>query len=53
MDNKQVCKQLRGSLEFKRLWGDFLVTAVILSLFALFAVPRYSGEGWEIGRAHV
>ena len=51
MDKKQIHARLRGSLEFKRLWGYFLVTAVILSLFQLFAVIRHSGTGWGIAAA--
>ena len=45
MDNKQVCKQLRDSLEFKQLWSHFIVTAVIMSLFLLFAVWRNPEAG--------
>ena len=48
MDKKQIHARLRSSLEFKHLWNYFIVTAVLLSLFALFAVLRNSGEGWGI-----
>ena len=45
MDKKEIKVQLRNSLEFKQLWNYFIVTAVILSLFLLFAVWRNPGEG--------
>ena len=45
MDKKQIHAQLRSSLEFKTLWNYFIVTAVILSLFLLFAEWRNPGEG--------
>ena len=45
MDNKEIHARLRSSLEFKALWNYFIVTAVILSLFALFAVIQNSGAG--------
>ena len=45
MKKKQIHARLRSSLEFKQLWGYFLITAVILSLFLLFAVWRNPGEG--------
>ena len=45
MDKKQIHARLRSSLEFKTLWNYFIVTAVILSLFALFAVIQNSGAG--------
>ena len=45
MDKKQIHAQLRSSLEFKQLWSYFIITAVILSLFLLFAVWRNPGEG--------
>ena len=48
MDKKQIHAQLRSSLEFKQLWSYFIITAVILSLFALFAVLQNSGAGWGI-----
>ena len=48
MDKKEIRQQLRSSLEFKQLWNYFLVTAVITSLFALFAVIQNSGAGWGI-----
>ena len=48
MDEKQIQAQLRHSLEFKQLWNYFIVTAVILTLFALFSVLRNSGAGWGI-----
>ena len=48
MDKKQIHAQLRSSLEFRTLWNYFIVTAVILSLFALFAVLQNSGAGWGI-----
>ena len=45
MDKKEIHGRLRSSLEFKQLWSWFIVTAVILSLFLLFAVWRNPGEG--------
>ena len=45
MDKKEIHARLRSSLEFKQLWSYFLITAVILSLFLLFAVWRNPGEG--------
>ena len=45
MDKKEIHARLRSSLEFKQLWSWFIVTAVILSLFLLFAVWRNPGEG--------
>lgn len=48
MDKKKICEQLRRSLEFRTLWNYFIVTAVILTLFSLFAVLRNSGAGWSI-----
>ena len=48
MDKKEIHARLRSSLEFKQLWGYFLITAVILSLFLLFAVWRNPGEGMGI-----
>ena len=51
MDKKEIRQQLRSSLEFKQLWNYFIVTAVITSLFALFAVLRNSGAGWGIAAA--
>ena len=45
MDRKQIHARLRSSLEFKQLWSYFIITAVILSLFLLFAVWRNPGEG--------
>ena len=45
MDRKQIHARLRRSLEFKQLWSYFIITAVILSLFLLFAVWRNPGEG--------
>ena len=48
MDKKEIQTQLRHSLEFKQLWNYFIVTAVILSLFSLFAVLKNSGAGWGI-----
>ena len=48
MDKKEIHAGLRSSLEFKQLWSYFIITAVILSLFALFAVLRNSGAGWGI-----
>ena len=51
MDEKQIQAQLRHSLEFRALWNYFLVTAVILTLFSLFAVLKNSGEGWGIAAA--
>ena len=45
MDKKQIHARLRSSLEFKALWNYFIITAVILSLFVLFAVWRNPGEG--------
>ena len=30
MDNKQIRKQLWGSLELKTLWGRFLLTAALI-----------------------
>ena len=45
MDKKKIHARLRSSLEFKQLWSYFLITAVILSLFLLFAVWRNPGEG--------
>ena len=51
MDEKQIQAQLRHSLEFRALWNYFLVTAVILTLFSLFAVLKNSGEGRGIAAA--
>ena len=51
MDKKQIQAQLRSSLEFKTLWNYFIVTAVILSLFALFAVLQNSGTWWGVAAA--
>ena len=51
MDKKEIRQQLRSSLDFKQLWNYFIVTAVITSLFALFAVLRKSGAGWGIAAA--
>ena len=48
MDKKEIHARLRSSLEFKQLWSYFLITAVILSLFALFTAVRDSGTGWGI-----
>ena len=48
MDKKEIHGRLRSSLEFKQLWSYFLITAVILSLFALFTAVRDSGTGWGI-----
>ena len=48
MKKKEIHAQLRSSLEFRTLWNYFIITAVILSLFALFAVLQNSGAGWEI-----
>ena len=48
MDKKEIHVRLRSSLEFKQLWSYFLITAVILSLFALFTAVRDSGTGWGI-----
>ena len=45
MDKKEIHARLRSSLEFKQLWSYFLITAVILSLFLLFAEWRNPGEG--------
>ena len=45
MDKKQIHARLRSSLEFKALWNYFIITAVILSLFLLFAEWRNPGEG--------
>ena len=45
MDKKEIHGRLRSSLEVKQLWSWFIVTAVILSLFLLFAVWRNPGEG--------
>ena len=45
MDKKEIHAQLRSSLELKQLWSYFIITAVILSLFLLFAVWRNPGEG--------
>ena len=45
MDKKEIHARLRTSLEFKQLWSYFLITAVILSLFLLFAEWRNPGEG--------
>ena len=45
MKKKEIHARLRSSLEFKQLWSYFLITAVILSLFLLFAVWRNPGEG--------
>lgn len=49
MDKKEIHARLRSSLEFKQLWSYFLITAVILSLFLLFAEWRNPGEGNGIG----
>ena len=48
MDKKEIHARLRSSLEFKQLWSYFLITTVILSLFALFTAVRDSGTGWGI-----
>ena len=48
MDKKEIHARLRSSLEFKQLWSCFLITTVILSLFALFTAVRDSGTGWGI-----
>ena len=48
MDKKEIRQQLRSSLEFKQLWNYFIVTAVILSLFLLFAVWRNPDAGIEV-----
>ena len=48
MDKKEIHARLRSSLEFKQLWSYFIITAVILSLFALFAVFQNSGAEWGI-----
>ena len=48
MKKKEIHTQLRSSLEFKALWNYFIITAVILSLFLLFAVWRNPGEGTGI-----
>ena len=45
MDRKQIHARLRSSLEFKQLWSYFIITAVILSLFLLFAVWRNPEAG--------
>ena len=45
MDKKEIHARLRSSLELKQLWSYFIITAVILSLFLLFAVWRNPGEG--------
>ena len=45
MDKKEIHARLRSSLEFKQLWSWFIVTAVILSLFLLFAVWRNPEAG--------
>ena len=47
MDRKQIHARLRRSLEFKQLWSYFIITAVILSLFLLFAVWRNPEAGKE------
>ena len=49
MDKKEIHARLRSSLEFKQLWSYFIITAVILSLFLLFAEWRNPGEGNGIG----
>ena len=51
MDKKQIHERLRHSLEFKQLWTYFIVTAVILTLFALFTVLKNSDAGWGIAAA--
>ena len=48
MDRKEIQARLRHSLEFKRLWNYFIVTTVILSLFALFTVLKNPEAGWGI-----
>ena len=48
MDKNEIRARLRHSLEFKQLWNYFIVTSVILTLFALFSVLRNSGAGWGI-----